>query len=214
MKKFLIFMCAAMAIGLAAVFAGCGGPTAGTAASPSVSPSASVSPSETPAASPSAAPSASPSDGVTMDVTLEGETETVPAVRAVSSLGYAVTYDPASFTRSEYDDGDVYRPSNNFENTSFSVTVMADTTAQEALDSMEIPQEALNALSQTTFGKESYDASHFAVSPDQNDDGVRVDTYLAERGGDTYLIQLCCPEEAAEGWGGRMAAMLNYFEFV
>lgn len=151
----------------------------------------------------------------TMTVILEGEEETVPAIRHTSWMGYAMTYDPEWFTLTEEDGGDYYlaetvegRP-----NVYVAVSIVDGLSAEETVEGLRTQLELEEEGRVLAFGAHDYAATclHYAAGAGGND--ATTEFYVTEQNGTVFLVELGCFVDGTEGFGARLSAMLATMTF-
>lgn len=191
----------------------------GEADTPAPGPTESETP---PADDPPAEPSDDPDDlsvgesSDTLTIILEGETQTVPAARYNSWLGYSMTYDRETFTLNLVD-----TLSNSYmaevvegrPNVYLAISILEDLTFDEAVEGMRLQRGIEEDAVTVAIGRHAYAASYlrYAAGTESNDEVVEY--YLTEQNDTIFLIALGNFVGGEEGFGARLHAMLDTITF-
>ncbi len=151
----------------------------------------------------------------TLTMVVEGIAETIPAVRHTSWMGYAMTYDPQRFTMAEDGSSDIYlaevvegRP-----NVYISVSVVDGLTAEEAVEGLR-EQNNIDAQGEiVAFGANRYAATYLRRTTGAGSNDAVVEFYVTEQNGTIFLVEVGYFVDGVEGFGARLAAMLDTITF-
>lgn len=203
---------AAAALLAALCLAGCGGS--------SPSPSATAAPSAS--AGSSQAASSAPSTAVlpentqtTLNITTEGETVTVAAVRHQSPLGFILTYPQQGFV-ADPDEGTGFilrsEPAAFGMECGLSVTVYDEEAA--VITEELLAEYAIDEADTAVIGAGGYEATRLLGSTGVGEDDLQLEYYVARHSGRTYKVLLYYPPDLAEGAAAWLHAMLKTLEFT
>lgn len=204
----------APAIALAVVLlAGCGG--SGSAPSATASPSA-IAGSSQPAQSEAPSAVVLPENAkTTLEVTTEGETAMIPAIRHQSPLGFAITYPQEGFVP-DPDEGVGFvlrsEPAAFGIECGLSVTVYDEEPA--VITEELLAEYAIEEVDTVTFGAGGYEATRLLGSTGVGEDDLLLEYYVTRHSGRLYKVMLYYPPDLAEGAAAWLHAMLRTMEIT
>lgn len=156
----------------------------------------------------------------TLTVVIEGVTETIPAIRHNSVLGYAVTYDPALFslnTVDQFSESYMAERTEGIPNVYLSVSVIEDEldelTFDDVVEGMRTQKSIEEEAVTVAIGAHNYAASYLRYSAGDGAMDELTQYYITEQNGTIFVVALGCFNEGEEGFGARLHAMLDTMTF-
>lgn len=152
----------------------------------------------------------------TLTFTIEGVEETVDAVRHTSWLGYGMTYDPATFTLTEEEDGtDRYQAEavEGRPDVYVSVCVVEDMTAEEMVEKIRQQHDIQEEGETVSLGANRYAATYLRWAEGAGSNDQVIEYYVTDQNGTIFLVEVGNFVDGTEGFGARMQAMLDTLTF-
>jgi hypothetical protein len=150
-------------------------------------------------------------------IELEGNKETVRMLLNESALGYQMSYDIDRFTVTSEDGFDYYRTENS-DSTKYPDIYIKIGRIDKASDTDYISQKREALLLENPDYNEStdvklgdYNTTQFSLTTGKGWNSIIKNIYLLETDTSYYSIETQCFQEALEGYGARMEAILDTF---
>lgn len=150
-------------------------------------------------------------------IELEGNKETVRMALNESSLGYQMSYDIDRFTVSSENGFDYYRTENSDSNKYPDIYIKIGRINKESdTDYVSQMKEALllensNYKENTDEKLSEYNTTQFTLVTGKGWNSITKNIYLLETDTSYYSIETQCFQEALEGYGARIEAILGTF---
>lgn len=152
-----------------------------------------------------------------MKIELEGTIETIPTRVYTSDLGYQIQMDEQRFTYERVDDADIYKVINTDTSVYPDIFIRISKTKQSDdnsyLNTLEDKLWKANAKTEKLepVSLSNYDALHYRSSFGESSDSIIENVYVIETEDDYYTIETQYFLEAEEGYGARIASLLDTF---
>lgn len=150
-----------------------------------------------------------------MKIELEGTIETIPTRVYTSDLGYQIQMDEQRFAYERVDGADIYKVPNSGTSVYPDIFLRISKTKQSDDNSyLNILEDKLWKANAKTEKLEpvsisKYDALHYRSSFGESSDSIIENIYVIETEDDYYTIETQYFLEAEEGYGARIASLLD-----
>lgn len=165
-------------------------------------------------------PTSGSEETTTLSIEIEGTTEEITASLYHSPQGYKMIYDNERFKLSSEDGMDTYITKNQDPDKypNIYIRISSSNSPNPIIKELDDEQKSINTLNDevadyvedVTLG--TYTAKHYKLKTGDEWDSIIKNFYIIEDNDVLYLIETQYFLEAAEGYGARIAAILNTFE--